>query len=125
MSLIDTAKDIYELARTGATIELQEKLMRMREEAIDLQEENVSLRKRVSELEDALRLQTNLSFDGAIYWKTLSDTERDGPYCQRCYDVERKAIRLQYSSYTRPDGFYQVVWTCTACRSSYTPKRPH
>ncbi len=42
MSLIDTAKDIYELAKRGATLELQEQLIKMREEALTLQEENLT-----------------------------------------------------------------------------------
>jgi hypothetical protein len=40
MSIIDTAKDIYSLAAKGLTIDLQQELMELREQALELQEEN-------------------------------------------------------------------------------------
>ncbi len=43
MGVIDTAKDIYDLVKKGATIELQEKINQIREEAINLQSENIIL----------------------------------------------------------------------------------
>jgi len=39
MAIIDTSKIIVELAKKGMTIELQEKIMQLREEALELQEE--------------------------------------------------------------------------------------
>ena len=34
MSIIETSKDIFDLVKKGATIELQERLMELREEAL-------------------------------------------------------------------------------------------
>jgi hypothetical protein len=48
-------KDIIELVKTGATIEAQEKIMELRQAALDGQEENIRLRNRVSELEARVR----------------------------------------------------------------------
>ena len=48
-------KDIYELVKTGATIEAQEKIMELRQSAMDAQEENIGLRQRILELEDEVR----------------------------------------------------------------------
>ncbi len=113
MSLIDTAKDIYELAKKGATLELQERLIKIREEALSLQEENLKLRARVSELEAALSVRENLSFDGSAYWRSLEEGKREGPYCQRCYDADGKLIRLQSSQYVH-DGQHVHSWLCRA-----------
>lgn len=32
---------------------------------------------------------------GKLYWRGEGDT-KEGPFCQRCLDVDRKAVRLQY-----------------------------
>ena len=119
MSIIDTAKDIYDLAMKGATLELREQLLKMREEAFVLQEENIKLKTRVSELEVALSLRENLSFDGSVYWLTLQNGQNDGPYCQRCYDADGKLIRLQASSHKEFKGPVLSTWHCRACNKMY------
>ena len=118
MSIIDTAKDVYELAKKGATLELQEQLIKMREEALALQQENLALKTRIKELEEARAIQESLSFDGTVYWKHLPDGEKEGPYCQRCYDVESRLVRLQSHWYTF-EGRRHDSWQCKACDKSY------
>lgn len=97
MSLIKTTQDIYELAKKGLTIDLQERLMELREEALALQGENLALKRRVADLEAQMAVGSSLSLDGVVCWKTGQETEREGPYCQRCYDTDKKLIRLQSS----------------------------
>jgi hypothetical protein len=112
MSLIDTAKVVYDLAKKGATIELQEQLMKMREEALSLQEQNVELRQRVAELEAERRVEESVVYDGALYWKDDDEGVRQGPYCQKCYDADRKLIRLQNSSYKDVKARPITAWSC-------------
>jgi len=119
MSLIDTAKDVYELAKKGATLELHEELLKMREEALALQEENLSLKQRISEFECQNSLKEHLEFDGALYWRTLDDGDSEGPFCQRCYDTDQKLVRLQDASYTDMNNAHVKMWTCRACKTSY------
>lgn len=118
MSIIDTAKDVYDLARKGATLELQEQLIKMREEALLLQEENLALKTRINELEKAQAINESLSFDGAVYWKTLPDSAKEGPYCPHCYDVEACLVRLHSHSYVF-EGGRNHSWLCKACDNSY------
>jgi hypothetical protein len=59
MSAIDTAKDIYELAKKGATIELQERLIELREQCLTLQEENLRLRERLRDVGSSPALAVN------------------------------------------------------------------
>jgi len=119
MSLIDTAKDVYDLAMKGATLELQEELLKMREEALALQEENLRLKQQVGELEAKKNLKENLEFDGALYWKLLDEDQKEGPFCQHCYDTDQKLVRLQDVSHKDMDGAHVQVWTCKACNNSY------
>ena len=72
MSVIDTARSIFLLARRGATPELQQQIMLLREEALALLEENRELKARVAELEGgrAAEVRNDLNFDGTVYWGT-------------------------------------------------------
>lgn len=66
--------------------------------------------KRIQELEQALELQGQIQFDRPYYWRIFGST-RDGPFCQQCYDAERKLIRLQ--------GFTDGVWNCVTCKNTF------
>jgi hypothetical protein len=102
-------KDILELIKKGATVEAQEQIMALREAALELQVDNFALRERVKSLEEALRNKGQLQFDGAVYWLN-EDGKLDGPFCQHCYDVNSKLVRLQD---------WSDSWLCYACK--HTP----
>lgn len=114
MNIIKTAKEITDLALKGATVDLQERVLQFREEALTMQEENLTLRTRVKKLEEALTIQQELKFDGSVYWR-LTDGDKHGPYCQRCYDVDKKIVQLQRNM----DEEQHVGWGCSACKSFF------
>jgi len=64
------------------------------EGAGQLQEDNLSLRIRIKEMEDALALKQQVLWDSPYYWKVEGEN-KDGPYCQACFDKDGKLIRLQ------------------------------
>lgn len=69
MSIIDTARSIFLLARKGSTLELQQHLLQLRDEARALEEENRKLKARIAELErQAGARETHQHFDGTSYW---------------------------------------------------------
>ena len=121
MSIVDTAKDIYELAKKSSNIELQEKLIRMREEALSLQEENLSLRQQIMALESKLSNKQDLYFDGCLYWRIHDDESKEGPFCQHCFDDSEKMVRLQDASF-HGDGGLEEYWDCKVCKSGFSPK---
>jgi hypothetical protein len=67
--------------------------------------------RRISELESALDLHVKLVFESPAYWLP-TDKGRDGPYCQQCYDANRKLIRLQ-------SGGARGYWSCMTCKNGY------
>jgi hypothetical protein len=108
-------KEIVELLKKGATVEAQEQIMALREAALTLQEENLSLRERVRALEDELRLKGKLEFDGVAYYiRAEGVQDLDGPFCQRCYDVEKKLVRLQ--------DWDEDSYACFSCGKNYVRK---
>jgi len=59
---IPSYKDIIDLIKAGATIEAQEKIMELRQSALNIQEENIGLRNRILDLE--ARVKELECFDG-------------------------------------------------------------
>ena len=72
-----------------STIEAQEKILELREAAMQLQEENLALRQENKALKEALELRSKVIWEKPYYW-VQSESGKDGPYCQHCYDGERK-----------------------------------
>ena len=110
MSLLPNYKDIVDLLKKGSTIEAQEKIMELREGALALQEENILLKERISELESRLNKKNELQYEAPFYW-AMADEKKEGPFCQRCYDSDSKIIRLQ--------KIEEGNWHCRLCSNSY------
>ena len=113
--MIPKYKDIVDLIKKGATIEAQKKIMNLREAALELQEENVDLKSHIKKLEEELKIKESLEYSRSCYWLWKENdagdfTIKDGPFCQRCYDVEQKLIRLQD---------WGEVWMCMSCEKTY------
>jgi hypothetical protein len=107
---LPSAKDIFELIKKGATLEAQEKIMELREMCITLQEENHNLRRRITELENILSISKRLMWEAPYYW-VKSGEAKEGPFCQVCYDKEKRLIRLQNHG--------KGAWSCYSCKNSY------
>ncbi len=108
---IPSYTDIVDLLKKGATVEAQEKIMELREAVHAVQEENLNLKKRIRELEGELETKELLLFDESVYWLQVPGSDKhDGPFCQRCYDVNKNLVRLQ-----NVDGRY---WNCHECKSA-------
>ena len=106
---IPSVSEIIGLIKTGATIEAQEKVMELRQDALVHQEENIQLRAQVKELQDALELSKKMRWDGSYYWQDGDDT----PFCSHCFDNTRKAIHL----FTGRHMGHR--WTCPNCKTRF------
>jgi hypothetical protein len=87
---IPSASDVIKLVKAGLTIEAQEKIMEMRLAALEFQEENLTLKARVKELEAELHQKKSLKHDRMFYWLEGDQV----PYCPHCYETEQKLIHL-------------------------------
>jgi len=114
MSMLPKYKDIVELIKKGSTIEAQEKIMELREAAIELQDENQALKDKIGLLEKKLEIKAKLVWDNPYYW-LVDDQEKDGPYCQLCYDKDEKLIRLQELK-------ARGAWQCHSCGKVFHDK---
>lgn len=104
---------LVELVKAGATLELREEIMRLREAVLNAREEVLNLRGELGELKRTAAEREHLTFDGSLYWRERSQG-KEGPFCQRCFDVDAKVVRLQPNL----PGF-PLKWVCTACSAGF------
>lgn len=109
-ALKDDLEAVYELAKRCANLELQERIMGLREQVLEVENENIQLLLKNKELNEKLKIKGQLNFCGRSYWMCKEDGSKDGPFCQVCKDKTGKLIRLQS---------YPYKWSCLVCKNIY------
>ncbi|MCI5166241.1 MAG: hypothetical protein D3903_09140 [Candidatus Electrothrix sp. GM3_4] len=66
----------------------------------------------IKKLEKKISLKANVKWEDPYYFVISETDDKDGPYCQKCYDSNNKLIRLQSPN---KNGY----WTCNECESNY------
>lgn len=118
---IKTATDIAKLIKdSGSSLEQAEVKLQIAElissladikmELADVQTVLIDKEQKISELEIKLKTKQSVIWSKPYYF-TEKDEEKDGPFCQQCYDNEQKLIRLQ--------GGGTKSWNCLSCKGSY------
>jgi len=116
MSSIDTIKELLDLALSAKNHDLYSRINGLSQELIEYQQENLSLKKKVIELEETLNTKESLKFEDHVYW-LIKDGKKDGPYCPKCWDANEKTIRLRVLN----NGFR----TCPNCQNGFdSQERP-
>jgi len=103
MSIISDVKELVELSKKIDNAELSRKIVKLEGEVIELTKEN-------RELQEKLKTQDELNWDGRIYWLIKKDGSKDGPFCQVCKDRDEKLTRLQSAV---------DKWHCLICKSLF------
>lgn len=67
----------------------------------------------IASLRTQLQSKLQLTFDGSVYYRTLENGDRDGPWCPTCYDSQNIEVRLHVQNGDR------FNWRCMACRNVY------
>jgi len=78
----------------------------------EIQEVLIESDKERKELINKLNLKENLIYEKPYYFKKISVQEKDGPFCQLCYDKDSKLIRLQ--------DWENGEWNCLSCKTHVT-----
>lgn len=121
---IKAAADIAKLIKdSGSSLEQAEIKLQIAElisaladakiEIAGIQSEMIEKDKELKLVMDKLEIHNSVIWEKPYYW-TIQGDEKDGPYCQKCYDVDRQLVRLQGSS--------SKGWSCRSCNSSYFDK---
>ena len=115
MEIIDVGKKILHAIQDGDNTAASQLILELEGKVLDLQEENSRLRQQVADLEAHLELVDQMSFDGKAYWRGKGE-EREGPFCQKCLDGERRAIRLKHRDET-VSGYKSEWYECHNCQT--------
>ncbi len=122
LSSVKTATDIAKLIKeSGNRLEQAEFKLQLAElisaladakiQMAEIQELVIEKDKKIKALEEEIQLKGNIEWDGTMYWLVEDGQRKDGPFCQRCYDVDKTLVRLQDWG----DG----VKVCMACEKNY------
>ena len=112
--IISDSSDSLEQAETKLKLsELINAIADTKSQISDIKLELIEKNERIQELENNLKIQNDLEFEQPYYWK-ISDGKKDGPYCQKCYDENKKLIRLQNDA--------NGSWRCLVCASFFRDK---
>ena len=110
MALLPSFSEIAKSLRKGRTEEAEKQISKLREAALDLQEENLALREEIKKLREERSTGASLELSEGVYWR-LEDGERVGPFCRFCYDERHRLARLldgkRYAAKTH--------WICRVC----------
>jgi len=123
-SILSSVKAATEIARaikdTDLSLEKAEAKLKLAElistladakmEIAEIQEVILKKDKCIRQLQEQLSVKEELTYEQPYYW-LRKDASKDGPFCQQCYDKDRKLIRLQSGD--------QGYWQCYSCKSSY------
>jgi acyl-CoA reductase-like NAD-dependent aldehyde dehydrogenase len=118
-AVLDAIKKARDVARRLKDADMQEVLLDAQERVLALKEELLSLRAENVALKEQLAAKVSATFDGGAYW-VKTERGRDGPFCSRCQDVERRLVRLKPT--------YEFWYHCPSCEQSFevpsAPRRP-
>lgn len=108
---------VFELYKKGANLEAEQKLQELQEAFIDLKYENLELREEVLALRERAKVREELTYEAPFYFIHKED-EKDGPFCQKCYDDESKLVRLIEVNNSLGSHF------CKVCENNYGEGTP-
>ena len=118
MSIISTTKELIELAKKGATIELELRLVQMQEVELELREEIVRLKSEVLGLKNTKNNDLTINLIDGVYFKG------DQAFCQVCWDSDKKLINLQSHEQDVLDEYErkirrEIIYKCLKWESVY------
>jgi hypothetical protein len=90
----------------------------MRDDYNTLHEENTALKKQLSALQEQQQIQGMLDYREPAYYRRVEGGKEDGPYCQRCWDVDRRLVRIKlFKSSAGPQP------VCAQCQVEHSRRR--
>jgi hypothetical protein len=97
VGIIDNFKDLFKVAETVNNIDLYKKLSELQNSVYALQDENRALKDELKQRDKQHDIESRLHpRDNAYY---LDDGRQlDGPFCLRCWDVDRKLVRERHGA---------------------------
>lgn len=110
MGIFNQLKSIAKILQEAGKIKQYQQILEVQEKLLEMQSKIQDLEKENSELKEKLKIKENLIYRNNVYWINNKDKE-DGPFCPRCWDADKKLVRLQ--PFDKSDYSYD----CPNCKS--------
>jgi hypothetical protein len=94
MGILESLAEIFNIAQKTDQLELQERILKAKKEALELEEQNQVLKRENNELKIALEIKKSVIFHNDAYWIAKKENKFEGPYCPKCYEDKGKLIHL-------------------------------
>ncbi|MSR87923.1 MAG: hypothetical protein EXS69_02050 [Candidatus Zambryskibacteria bacterium] len=112
MAIFDVLKTAAKVAQEAGKIDLYGQILEVYEKLLEQQKQIVELEGVNKELREKLETKESLQYQNGAYWAVKEDASKDGPFCSRCWDVEKNTVRL------KPCG-NQAFHSCPECKSQF------
>lgn len=114
MGIYEMIKDAISMAQKADNIELVKTILNLQEEMFKLLEKIKCLNEENEKLNEVINEIKTIEFKDDCYY--FNGT---GPYCSRCYDAEKKKIRM-----TKRDTQMGTIYNkCPNCRNEVLKER--
>ena len=115
MALYDILKDAASIVQKTQNIELIQTFLNAQQQALELMEENKSLKSQIEKMQDTKELKRKVERQTKGVYITLSDDDQKIKYCSVCFDVDEKIVQMLCASH---GGYY-----CKACKIKESTSR--
>lgn len=110
MAIFDELKSVAKTLREADKIPQYEQILGVQEKLLEMQSKIAELESEKKDLKEKLETKESLTYENNAYWITR-DGKKDGPYCSRCWDVEKNTVRL------KPSG-NPAFHSCPECKTT-------
>jgi len=94
MSVVDDVKSLVSIANKLKDRELLEHVMNLQTKVMEYQDHIHRLEKENEDLKKQLTTHDSLIWENGVYF-TMAGDKKDGPFCTRCWDVDKNLVRLR------------------------------
>jgi hypothetical protein len=98
MSLYDGLKDAAKVLKEADKIEQYKEILEALQKMLEMQARISELEDEVKQLKKAKEIDEQIEYRDKSYW-----LEDDGPFCSRCWDADKKLVRLRQDNYQKSD----------------------
>ncbi|MEO7299224.1 MAG: hypothetical protein ABI042_11690 [Verrucomicrobiota bacterium] len=95
MGALEHVKEIALLVKKYQDQDLYQKIVDLRDEIFAIREENLDLKEKFKQLNEAADISTQLIRKGNFYNRKTPEGVESGPYCLACWDGARKLVNVQ------------------------------
>ena len=112
MAIFDELKSIGKVLQEAGKIEQYQQILDLQQQLLDMQKKINDLEVENKELKGKLELQSSLVYENNAYW-VKEENKKDGPFCSRCWDVEKNTVRL------KPSVQNPAFHSCPECKTQF------